>query len=105
MARGDVSAVADWSPALTLDALQKICHDMLALRLGAEPRFFSAHSLALAGGAASVSPASLYALTTWSRELMAAARSVTHLPHAGEAVVFLRLPRPIHTPAPLHPIN
>lgn len=86
MARGDVSAVADWSPALTLDALQKICHDMLALRLGAEPRFFSAHSLALAGGVgnvATVSQASLYALTTWSRELMAAARSVEHPFNAG----------------------
>jgi DNA polymerase III subunit delta' len=82
MARGDVSALTGWAPAEAVDALQKLCHDVLALRVGALPRFFSAADLPapLAGkpaGAAGSRPG-LYALASWSRELSTLARTVEH---------------------------
>jgi len=75
MARGDVSALADWAPAQAVDALQKLCHDVLAVRMGAAPRFFSAADLSAAAGKAG---AGLYAMASWSRELAAIARTVEH---------------------------
>jgi len=75
MARGDVSALSDWAPAQAVDALQKLCHDVLAVRMGAPPRFFSAADLSAAAGKAG---AGLYALASWSRELAAIARTVEH---------------------------
>lgn len=84
MARGDVSALADWAPATAVDALQKLCHDMWAVRVGASPRFFSAKDLpALASGKPGGAPqnpagAGLQALASWSRELNAIARTVEH---------------------------
>ncbi len=84
MARGDVSALADWSPAQAVDALQKLCHDVWATRMGASPRFFSANDLPdmTSGGAAGTPQTTarpgLYALASWSRELNAIARTVEH---------------------------
>jgi len=75
MARGDVSALSDWAPAQAVDALQKLCHDVLAVRMGATPRFFAAADLSAAAGKAG---AGLYALAGWSRELAAIARTVEH---------------------------
>jgi len=75
MVRGDVSALSDWAPAQAVDALQKLCHDVLAVRMGAAPRFFSAADLSAAAGKAG---AGLYALASWSRELAAIARTVEH---------------------------
>ncbi len=74
MARGDVSALADWMPAQAVDALQKLCHDVLALRMGAAPRFFSAEDLPATGKPGG----SLYALASWSKELAATARTQEH---------------------------
>ncbi len=92
--RGDVSALADWTPAQVVDALQKLCHDMLALRVGGAPRFFRVQDLPVRGkpghgqrapaapaasGSASTSvPAMLYPLVSWSRELSTLARTVEH---------------------------
>ncbi len=92
--RGDVSALADWTPAQVVDALQKLCHDMLALRVGAAPRFFRiedlpARSKAGSGQRAPAAPpasgsfnapvpAGLYPLVSWSRELTTLARTVEH---------------------------
>ncbi|WP_332774972.1 DNA polymerase III subunit delta' [Polaromonas sp.] len=82
MARGDVSALADWAPAQAVDALQKLCHDVLATRLGAQPRFFSAKDLPAPASGKPGSPASagsgLYALAAWSKELATTARTVEH---------------------------
>ncbi|MEO5661123.1 MAG: DNA polymerase III subunit delta' [Polaromonas sp.] len=84
MARGDVGALADWAPARAVDALQKLCHDVWALRVGAAPRFFSAHDLPVwASGKPGVAPAKpmasgLYALASWSKDLSAIARTVEH---------------------------
>jgi DNA polymerase-3 subunit delta' len=70
MARGDLSVFKDWSPAQTVSALHKLCHDVLALRVGAQPRFFDAADLPTGG--------SLAALTAWARSLAATSRSVEH---------------------------
>jgi len=84
MARGDVGALTGWSPALVVDALQKICHDVWAVKVGAQPRFFSLSDLPLpARQAASEalilgSPASIFALAAWSKELAVTARTVEH---------------------------
>lgn len=79
VARGDVSALSDWAPAQALDALQKLCHDVLAVRMGAAPRFFNAGDLPAHVPAAAGKPSGgLYALAAWSRELAATARTVEH---------------------------
>lgn len=82
MARGDVSALANWSPAQVVDALQKLCHDVLAVRMGAAPRFFSTEDLPepVAGkpGSTPAPGPGLYALASWSRELAVTARTVEH---------------------------
>ena len=75
MARGDVSAVKDWSPAQTVDALHKLCHDVLAVRIGARPRFFEAADLPTGGSVA--------ALTAWSQTLATTTRSIEHPFNAG----------------------
>lgn len=70
MARGDVGALKDWSPAQAVDALQKLCHDMLTVKTGANPRFFEAAELPGGGTIAT--------LTAWARALAAAMRTVEH---------------------------
>jgi DNA polymerase-3 subunit delta' len=84
MARGDVGALTGWAPALVVDALQKICHDVWAVKVGAQPRFFSVSDLPLparqpaAATPSPGSPASIFALAAWSKELAATARTVEH---------------------------
>ena len=72
MARGDVSALTGWMPSQAVDALQKICHDVMATDVGAEPRFFRTEDLPPPGRAA------LGTLAAWSRELGTTARTVEH---------------------------
>ncbi len=75
MARGDSSAMAGWAPAQAVDALLKLCHDMLAVKVGAAPRFFQP---------ADLPPASSFAaLGEWSRELLRVAPTVEHPFNAG----------------------
>ena len=81
MARGDAKALADWTPTQAIDALQKLCHDVLATRVGAQPRFFNRVDLAPSPAQASV--AELYAMTVWSKELAASARTSEHPFNAG----------------------
>lgn len=75
LARGDMGAVADLTPADLVDALQKLCHDLLRTGQGAEPRFFGAAELP--------APARLDALLRWSRKLQDSARTVEHPLNAG----------------------
>jgi DNA polymerase-3 subunit delta' len=75
LARGDGSVLADWSPARVVESLQKLCHDLLAVQAGAEPRFFAAGDLP--------PPASLAALSGWWRDLAATYRTVEHPFNAG----------------------
>jgi DNA polymerase-3 subunit delta' len=70
VARGDVGAIAGFSPAQAVDALQKICHDLLLQQAGAAPRFFAAADLP--------GPAPVAALSAWWRELARTARTVEH---------------------------
>jgi DNA polymerase III subunit delta' len=97
MARGDVSALSGFSPGDAVVALQKLCHDALALKMGALPRFFSAKDVAAAtanrlGPAAKehVSPtASVQALSQWAKELATTARTVEHPYNPGLMLEFL----------------
>ena len=76
LAKGDVAALAAFAPADAVEALQKICHDLMALASGAGPRYFSAADLP-------GKPLSMALLATWSRELMQAARTADHPFNAG----------------------
>jgi DNA polymerase-3 subunit delta' len=70
MARGNVAFVKDWTVPQTIDALHKLCHDLMALQTGAAPRFFEAADL--------VRPASMGTLSTWSKALAKAMRTMDH---------------------------
>jgi len=70
IARGDVAALGDWTPAQAIDALQKLCHDLLAAGVGAAPRYFAPGDLP--------KPPALGALTRWSRALTKEARTAEH---------------------------
>lgn len=74
MARGDVTVLADWAPAQAVDALQKLCHDVWAVKSGAQPRFFSLEDLPPTASAKT----GMYALATWAKELALTARTVEH---------------------------
>lgn len=68
--QGVLAVFADWTPAQVVDALQKLCHDLLLARVGATPRFFAATDLPAAPP--------LAVLTQWSKDLNATARVVEH---------------------------
>jgi DNA polymerase-3 subunit delta' len=70
VARGEVAVFSDWGMGQVVDALQKLCHDLLVVHTGAAPRFFAVADLPAA--------ASARALTRWSKELGATARVVEH---------------------------
>ena len=89
MARGEVSALADFSPALAVDSLQKLCHDMWAMHVGASPRFFNAGDLPaprsekLENSHRALPDSSLHRLADWYIDLVAIARSVDHPYNSG----------------------
>lgn len=70
MQRGDLGPIKDWSPAQAIDALHKLCHDLVVCEAGGTPRFFEAADLPAA--------ASLRTLTDWGRELARGSRSAEH---------------------------
>jgi DNA polymerase III subunit delta' len=70
LVQGAQVAADDWSPKTLLDALQKLCHDLWAVKLGAQPRFFSAPDLP--------KPPPARALSVWSEQLKTLARSIEH---------------------------
>nr|WP_315429670.1 DNA polymerase III subunit delta' [uncultured Albidiferax sp.] len=73
--QGALNVFADWGPAQVVDALQKLCHDLQLVRVGATPRFYAAADLPAAP--------SLAALTLWAKDLNATARVVEHPFNAG----------------------
>jgi len=75
MAKGEVAALAEQTPAQAIVALQKLCHDLMALDCGAAPRFFEAADLPAV-------PART-ALARWSRSLASAAKTAEHPFNAG----------------------
>ena len=70
MVRGHTAFVKEWSAPQIVDALQKLCHDLLASRYAAAPRFFGLADLP--------PPPDLSALTAWSKSLLQAARTMEH---------------------------
>ena len=76
LAKGDVAALAAFAPADAVEALQKICHDLMAIASGAAPRYFSGADLP-------AKPLSMPLLAGWSRELVQAARTADHPFNAG----------------------
>ncbi|WHZ11669.1 MAG: DNA polymerase III delta prime subunit [Burkholderiaceae bacterium] len=72
LARGDARVMADWTPAQAVDALQKLCHDLLARSVGAAPRFFEPADLP------NLSAARVAALTGWAKALAQTARHIDH---------------------------
>jgi DNA polymerase-3 subunit delta' len=91
--RGDAGILSQVPPAIALSMLQKLCHDVLALRVGATPRFFERQDLPEGG--------TVRSLTAWSRSLAKEARTAEHPFNAGlmleslvsQAQKALRLPR------------
>lgn len=75
LARGDWAAMGDWPAAQQLEVLQKLCHDLMAHAARAPTRYFQAEQLPAAPRMA--------LLAAWSKELMAAARTVEHPFNAG----------------------
>ncbi len=67
---GDVSVFKDWTPAQTVDVLHKMCHDLMALRCGALPRFFEVGDLPKVE--------SLQSLSHWAKSLSVTMRTVEH---------------------------
>jgi DNA polymerase-3 subunit delta' len=75
VARGEVAALSDWAPARVIDALQRLCHDLLCRLHGQPGQFFAAAAL----------PAPRHAapLLAWETELRRAARHADHPLNAG----------------------
>lgn len=71
MRKGDVQAIQDWSGAELLQALQRLCHDLMVVQQQAQPRFFELVDLP-------TPPRSAGVLAAWAKELLAAARTVEH---------------------------
>ena len=70
MARGDLGFVRDWGPAELLQTLHKLCHDLLAVAVGAAPRFFAVEDLAKGP--------SVEVLSQWSQWLQSQQRTIDH---------------------------
>ncbi|MET0543331.1 MAG: DNA polymerase III subunit delta' [Variovorax sp.] len=75
VARGEVSALADRAPSQAIEALQKLCHDLMAVGQGAAPRFFDVADLP-------PTPSPM-ALARWSKSLANAANTSEHPFNAG----------------------
>jgi DNA polymerase-3 subunit delta' len=76
MRQGDARHLADLSPAQAIDALQKLCHDLVLRHSGAAPRFFDTNQLPPSNASVSV-------LTDWFKRLMQSARTAEHPFNAG----------------------
>jgi len=82
LARGEPSALADLPLPEAVARLQKLCHDLLAVQVGAAPRYFDAADLPR-------QPLPLLALTRWWQQLAQSARTAEHPLNAGLATEFL----------------
>ncbi len=76
MQQGDAAHLSELSPAQAIDALQKLCHDLVLRASGAEPRFFMSSQLPACS-------ASVDTLTDWFKRLMQSARTAEHPFNAG----------------------
>jgi DNA polymerase III subunit delta' len=70
VASGDVAALANWPLPRLVNALQKLCHDLQCVAVGATPRYFMELPR--------VAAASLPVVSDWARALALAARQAEH---------------------------
>jgi DNA polymerase III subunit delta' len=84
--RGHAAALSAWPVPRVVEALHKLCHDLLCLQARGTPRFFSAAALAPTARPA-LPP--LAALAAWQTELLRAARHDEHPWHAALRVESL----------------
>jgi DNA polymerase-3 subunit delta' len=75
LARGEAAALADWPLPRAIDALQRLCHDLLRRSHGAAPTYFAAESLP--------TPSLAAPLHGWDAALRRAARHAEHPLNAG----------------------
>jgi DNA polymerase-3 subunit delta' len=75
VARGEVAALSDWAPPRVIDALQRLCHDLVRRTHGQPGQFFSPAALP--------SPKRAAPLLAWDAELRRAARHADHPLNAG----------------------
>ena len=75
LARGEAQALANWPPARAIDALQRLCHDLLRRAHAAPPTYFPLSALPKPGPAAP--------LHAWAAALRQAARHAEHPLNAG----------------------
>ena len=83
MAEGRADALADWTPAQIVAMLQKLCHDLMALRAGGKSRFFDRIDLPDSQPSWSV-------LAQWAKALSLSAQTAEHpfsVPLLREAMV------------------
>ena len=73
--QGDLAFFKDWTNQEILNALHKLCHDLLAVAVGAQARFFPIAALPTG--------ASLLALSDWERTLAQSTRTVDHPYNSG----------------------
>jgi len=70
LAKGDSGLLNELSGSQTVNVMQKVCHDMMCLSQGAEPKFFPLEALS--------AKAQLSAMTEWSKALLVSAQSADH---------------------------
>lgn len=75
VARGDTTALNDWPVPRAIDALQRLCHDLLRRQCGAEPSYFPANAILKVHLA--------QPLHAWAQALRDAARHAEHPLNAG----------------------
>lgn len=75
VAKGDARGLADLPMAQVVSVLQKLCHDLMAVQTGAEPRFFDTKDLPAAPNVS--------VLSEWSLALSRSARTAEHPFNAG----------------------
>lgn len=75
MRRGDSALVTGWTAPQLVDALHKLCHDLQALGVGAQPRYFAQEDLPPAPPIA--------VLGAWQQELQQSSRHAEHPFNAG----------------------
>ncbi len=76
IAQGDAAGLAAWPLPRLVDMLHKLCHDLMRLAAGGEPRYFPRAALP-------AKPVPLARLAPWAKALAAHARSAEHTWNAG----------------------
>lgn len=73
--KGETDLLKDWTVSQILDAMQKLCHDLLVRGVGGSPRFFASSDLPKV--------ASFEAVSAWAGELARSRRTSEHPFNAG----------------------